>query len=604
VLHRYYYNSNRDNLTFTLSGFLHRGDVEEYLIKDVQEYLMDIAGTDTAQERQERFNVIKTTCDKERNSTHVSGRDKLLQAVNNDENVLSTIQKAFKQLGYFKSSTEKVSVDKKTTNKDDDESQSKLSEEVIELIKPKIVFLFKNSRTDSAFAAVLINGHREIVPIHKSKYFDLWIRKTYYDETGKTLGSQVLREVVDTLEAKAIFEGQTETLDLRVGKDPHEDLVYWYDLTNENLEAIKITKDGWQVVDSNQAPLIFRRYAGQRAQVYPSRNYPPDIMDRFINLLNLKDSEDTKLLVKCYIVAVLIPGIAKAMLMVHGPKGAAKSAFQDLIKLLLDPSSLINLTLPRIEEELNQQLMHNFLTYYDNVSTLPEWLSNAFCRAVTGTSRSKRELYTDDDDVIYQYMRPVGFNGINLAATKSDALDRGLIIEVERIRNEDRRSFEDDIKPELEKIKPQLLGYIFDTIVKVLRIKAGGGINLKSMERMADFEIACESISRCMGSDNGKFIEAYKENKGLGTSQVLEQSPVARTIISLMESSAIWTGTATELLSKLEEISVELKINTQKDKSWPKASNVLSRRLNYIKDILEEEEEEFQCLPRRIRRQS
>ena len=123
--------------------------------------------------------------------------------------------------------------------------------------------------------------------------------------------------------------------------------MYWYDLCNENWEAIKITKDGWNVVKSDEAPMVFRRYSSQKAQVYPSKSYPSDIMDQFLKLINLKDSENGRLLVKCYIVSILIPGIAKAMLMIHGPKGAAKTAFQDLVKLLLDPSSLSNLTLPR-----------------------------------------------------------------------------------------------------------------------------------------------------------------------------------------------------------------------------------------------------------------
>ncbi len=274
--------------------------------------------------------------------------------------------------------------------------------------------------------------------------------------------------------------------------------------------------------------------------------------------------------------------------MIHGPKGAAKTAFEDLVKQLLDPSILGNLTLPRTTEQLVQQLMHNFLTYYDNVSILPEWLSNDLCRAVTGTASSKRELYSDDDDVIYQYKRPIGFNGINLAATRSDLLDRGLIIELERIKPENRRSFEQDIKPELERITPELLGFILDTIVKVLELKSRGGIKLKSMSRMADFEIACEMISRCLGYDEGEFIKAYDENKGIGTSQVLEGSSVARAIIGMMESNDTWSGTATLLLSDLEEEAAKLKIDILKDKSWPKAPHILSRRLNEIKPNLEE----------------
>ena len=32
-----------------------------------------------------------------------------------------------------------------------------------------------------------------------------------------------------------------------------------------------------------------------------------------------------------------------------------------------------------------------------------------------------------DDDILHYFLRCIGFNGINLAATKADLLDRGII---------------------------------------------------------------------------------------------------------------------------------------------------------------------------------
>lgn len=102
LLKYYVPNQNRNRLTFALSGVLHKGGLEEYLIDDLQEYLMDVDGSDTPEERIARFDVIKNTFVKDSNSKEVSGRDKFLEAVNNDESVLVTIQEAFKPLGYFK----------------------------------------------------------------------------------------------------------------------------------------------------------------------------------------------------------------------------------------------------------------------------------------------------------------------------------------------------------------------------------------------------------------------------------------------------------------------------------------------------------------------
>lgn len=582
----YWVKNRRQDLALAIPGYLHKNRVDVDIARHLIQYLVQHTKDEELQVRLDAVNYSYA-----KKMIEVSGYNRLLELVDGNESVILKIGEEFSRLGYrfydgngngVASSHEGSAFDSK-----EDDNDIKLSAKVIKLLEPCIELLFKN-QFDSAFAALHINGHRETLPIHKSKKFDLWIRKTYYDGTGDTLGNDILKEVVDTLEAKALFDGPVKTLDLRISKDPNDDMIYWYDLCNENWEAIRITKDSWNIVKSDEVPIVFRRYSSQQAQVCPSKSYPSSIMDQFLKLINLKDGETTRLLVKCYVVSILMPGIAKTMLMIHGPKGAAKTAFQDLVKLLLDPSSLSNLTLPRTTEQLAQQLMHNFLTCYDNVSTLSEWLSNDLCRAITGTASSKRELYSDDDDIIYQYKRPIGFNGINLAATRPDLLDRGLIIEVERIKPENRRSFEEDIKPELERIKPKLLGFIFDTIVRVLDLKSRGGIKLKSMSRMADFEIACEMISRCLGYDEGVFIKAYDENKGLGTSQVLEGSSVARAIIHMMETKDTWSGTATILLSELEEEAAKLKIDIQKDKSWPKAAHILSRRLNEIKANLEE----------------
>ena len=121
----------------------------------------------------------------------------------------------------------------------------------------------------------------------------------------------------------------------------------------------------------------------------------------------------------------------------------------------------------------------------------------------------------------------------------------------------------------MERIKPELLGFILDTIAKVL-------------------EITCEKISRCLGYKEEEFIKAYYENKALGTSQVLEYSPLARAVISMLEAKDTLSGTATILLFELGEEAAKLKIDIQKDKSWPKAAHILSRRLNEIKANLEE----------------
>ena len=73
-----------------------------------------------------------------------------------------------------------------------------------------------------------------------------------------------------------------------------------------------------------------------------------------------------------------------------------------------------NTNIPRDINELVQQLYHNYIVYYQNLSTIKEWISDALCEVVTGTEFSKRQLFTDDEDIIYFFQRCISFNGVDL----------------------------------------------------------------------------------------------------------------------------------------------------------------------------------------------
>ena len=47
--------------------------------------------------------------------------------------------------------------------------------------------------------------------------------------------------------------------------------------------------------------------------------------------------------------------------MIHGEQGSAKTTFQELIKMLVDPSIIKTLSFPRDINELIQKLSHNYI---------------------------------------------------------------------------------------------------------------------------------------------------------------------------------------------------------------------------------------------------
>ena len=340
--------------------------------------------------------------------------------------------------------------------------------------------------------------------------------------------------------AKALFDGPTFHLSLRVAFSKDKNTIY-YDLTNDNYQIVEISKTGWEI-KTNQ-DILFTRY-NQTPQVLPDRNYDDGIFDEYIKSTNVK-GDSNKLLLKVYIVSLFIPDIPHPIFHPHGEKGSGKSTEQTKIKRLVDPAKPELLTVNSKQEEFVQQLNHNYVAYYDNIKHVPIWLSDEVCKAVTGVGNTKRKLYTDNEDIVYEYKRCIGFNGVNIALTEPDALDRSIMIELERIKKEDRR-LESEVYAEFEAIRPKLLAYIFDIIVKTLQIK--DSIKLDNLPRMADFALWGESIARVMGYKPLEFINAYYENIGKQNIEVIDSNPLGQTIAKLCETVDEWDGPTSECL--------------------------------------------------------
>ncbi len=352
----------------------------------------------------------------------------------------------------------------------------------------------------------------------------------------------------------------------------------WYDLSNEEWSAVRITKEGWTIEAA--PPVLFRRQMHQQPQVQPISGGK---MEEVLEFFNLAEGEQPLLLL-VYIVSCFLPDIPHPVPILHGPQGAAKTTFARILRRLIDPSSVEVLSMPNVPNDLIQLLSHHWFAFFDNVTGLPEWASDALCRAVTGEGFSKRELYTDDDDVIYAFRRCVGLNGINLAAKKPDLLDRSILFRLERIAKE-RRQEERVLWRRFDEARPRILGAIFDALAGALRLREE--IVLSGVPRMADFTYWGCAIARALGYAQDEFLRVYYDNIDEQHQEAIEGNVVATVILVLMEERQRWTGSASELLKELCDIAEHEKIGTHTS-SWPKSVNVLGRRLNEVKTNLAE----------------
>jgi len=433
------------------------------------------------------------------------------------------------------------------------------------------VELFHDQVGDT-FAVVPVGEHREIWPC-RGRHLKRWLAGRLWQAEGKAAGSEALSAALNVIEAQARFDGTERELHNRVAL--HEGAI-WYDLADRDWRAVRITARGWEIV--TDPPVLFRRYSHQRPQVEPVRGGNLHDLRRFVNL---RDGAQF-LLCEVYLVSCFIPDFPHPIPDVHGGQGTAKTTLLRILRRLIDPSAVEVLSLPHDRTEFVQQLAHHWTPYYDNITDLSAWASDALCRASTGEGFTKRELYSDDDDVIYQFRRCPGLNGINVAARRPDLLERCLLLELDAIPK-DRRRPEKQLWREFEEARPRLLGAIFDALSRAMALL--DSVHLPELPRMADFAVWGCAIAEAIGYPQADFLAAYGGNQQVRNDEALQASPVAVMVLALMEDREEWKGTASQLLTELEKLTGQHGVNTQ-SKDWPKAANALSRELNKVRTNL------------------
>ena len=228
--------------------------------------------------------------------------------------------------------------------------------------------------------------------------------------------------------------------------------------------------------------------------------------------------------------------------------------------------------MPREDRDLFIAASNGHVLAFDNVSGLPAWISDTLCRLATGGGFAVRQLYTDQDEVLFDAARPVILNGIEDIVTRPDLADRAIFLTLEAIP-EGRRRPEKELWAEFNAARPQLLGTLLDAVSH--GIKRLPQTQLDSLPRMADFALwatACETeLWRA-----GTFGAAYAGNRNEAVDSVIEGDPVGSAIRSLVGPRTEWTGTASDLLGALDE---EVGEKVRKSKAWPSSARAMSGRV-------------------------
>jgi len=381
---------------------------------------------------------------------------------------------------------------------------------------------------------------------------------------------QAIDQAIGELEATAVLAGEQEEVHLRIAG--HDGKIY-VDLCNAEWEVVEISTEGWRVTNQD-VPIRFARSNVIKEMPRPESGGSVGELRRLLTL-GEKDEEAWSL-VLAWLMQSLRPNRGQyPILVLLGGHGTAKTTTLEMLRELVDPAVVAHEHTYHNIRDLYIECVAGWVLAMDNLSSLPDWLSDTICRLVGDRGGFKtRTLFTNRDQEIFRGKRPVIMNGISDVASRADILDRALLVDLPVIKETDRRYLE-ELWDDFYAHQPIILGALFDALVAGL--KNVDGVRLEKKPRMADFARWAVATEEALGMKAGTFLEAHTTSREGATETALEAEPIWRVLYEFAQDyddGDRWSGNMKELLKELNIMETDEALKRSKD--WPKTERKLS----------------------------
>lgn len=433
------------------------------------------------------------------------------------------------------------------------EKQGSHAKRLIDLL-PKIGAELCRTPGDEVFIQYPVNGHREVQPINSSKA-EGFLATAYLENTGEVIPTSALTNALRLLEHQARAYGTERSVSLRIARGDNGKL--YLDLGDRERRAVEIDAAGWHVV--SDPPILFRRPAGMEALPAPTEG---GSLNSLRSLLNCASEEDFRLLVG-FLVGALHPEGPYPVLVLNGEHGSAKSTTARLLRRLIDPNTA-DLRGVIEGDDLRIAARNSRVVVLDNVSGLTNAHSDEICRLATGGGGSKRQLYSDADEVLFNERRPVILNGIPAFVRNGDLRDRAIIVTLPPIPQEGRRT-ERELWEAFDAARPAILGALCSAVGVALR--RTGTLRVTQRCRLADFVEWVEAASPAPGWQEGEFVSLLAVRQEQQAIDALGEDAVTQALLAFGEPRpTVWEGSCGDLLTLL---SLRVSADVKHSREWP-----------------------------------
>lgn len=415
-------------------------------------------------------------------------------------------------------------------------------------------YRFGRSPADEAFA-VLTDGPNIAKVLRGSRSLRSELARMYFKEHHAAPSSISLADALTVLEGIAL-EAEPEAVHLRLAR--HGEAIV-LDLGDHTGRAVIVEPTGWKIVDVS--PVLFKRTALTAALPVPARGGFIDQVRRSLNV-----SEAGWPLLLAWMVSAYIPEIEHPILLIGGQQDAGKSTTAKFIAGLIDPSTAELRTAPGNLEDWAVAAVGSWIVPIDNISTIPDWLSDACCRAVTGDGMVRRALYTDGDLAVIMFQRCLIFTSIDTGALKGDLGRRIVQLEQQPLTGSRKKRPPKQLKNTYTSERPEMIGALLDLLVDVLKVLPS--VQPDEFYALADFELILGAVDRVLGT---RSLDQYKGQWQKIAADVVDGDPVADAVRNFAHEKCKtepWIGRASELMTEIKPLRPPPK--------WPKTPTALA----------------------------
>jgi hypothetical protein len=417
-------------------------------------------------------------------------------------------------------------------------------------------------------------------------------RATY----GRPPSQNALTEAMAVLEGMAMDQEPVPVY-RRVGM--HEGGIV-LDIGDAGGQAVHIRATGWQVIE--RSPIPFVRVPNITLPLpVPQRDGD---LDAFIDALVNIDERDYRML-KAYLVHALFDGQAHVIARLQGQMGTAKTSSARACVKLIDPSTAMVRGAVKDMKDWGATASAVRTFILDNLSYIPDWMSDMLCKAVTGEAIFHRTLYTDGDVNSLLVQRVMMMTTIGSGGARGDLVERILPFDVLPVS---KRLTDAEVDKLFEQHHAAALGALLDLAVMVLQTLPRLDPSAIPLPRMADYALVLVAVDHILGKPaHGEQtgFERYLDVHHELLASVAQGDPVAIAFLKLIEDiqgdvrdgdtsmlkrlhheysdngtvrTHRWKPAVSDLLATLDSTTMF----SNRGKGWPQTPRNLSDRLRRL----------------------